>query len=260
MTIAFGILATDGVLLCADSEISSGDVKGTDTKLVSAVHQESDEVRSALAVAGSGSWNYFQSLRFKIVDQVFGSLGADAKSDRRIEKRLEKFMLAFHEKHVLPYSHLQTPPFVDVMVATRIKGQNRLWSTEVGVVRDAPFGYDAIGSGQTVAKNLLHAYFSAMPMESAILLAAYVAMRTKDLIAGCGKDTSMISLRDGHPVNLPRKLIQKCELAFESYHAFHAHAFHLMIGLRGGVLMQAEFGGALREFDLLRQEIKETIS
>jgi 20S proteasome alpha/beta subunit len=258
MTIALGILAADGAVLAADSEITTpGDWKASDTKLLAATFTVPGEPARALAVAGAGSVNHFNAIRFKVVQAVLAGLSASAQSDAMVEKALTETISDFYSAHVIPFYAFPQPPDVYLLVATWLGGRGLLWATEQTAVRQA-LDYDAIGIAQAHARELLSGYFAAMPIESAVLLACYVAARVKADTAYCGQETQVIVLREGGiSKHLPRVLVQKCESVFHHYADLQTEVFRCAAGVVEGTSAASLRLSAVRSsFDELRQEIK----
>jgi 20S proteasome alpha/beta subunit len=261
MTIALGILCRNGVVLAADSEISApGNIKGIDTKIVAASQHMNDGAINALSLAGAGSVGYYQSLRVKVAELVIQSLGcSDSKSASRVEKRLERFMLEFHEKHVIPYAHFHDPPAVSVLVGTWTKERGAIWSTDASAVRRAVLGYDAIGVGSTFALDILHAYFrhglDSLEIDAGVLLASYILKRVKDNVRDCGKDTEVSVLcATGHHY-VPRNWLLECDRINERFLEFQGLPVLFAVGASNEVQV-AGLNSTRLEFDKIRSQIR----
>ena len=216
MTIALGILATDGVVLAADTEISTNeDLKGIDTKIVGVAQQEYGNV---VGVAGAGSLGYFQSLRVKVALVALQNMCKEPFCDSNVEQGIEEFMLNFHAKHVVPYAGKKNAPSVDVLVAALMPGRGMLFASERASIRQS-VQFDAIGIGGLYATSILTSCYCPMSVESAALMACYVLQRVKTTITWCGQETQLMLLREGvfKPLPLPRALIQDLEHKFENY-------------------------------------------
>jgi len=266
MSIGLGIIASDGVVLAADSEIGSGgDFKGVDQKLAGAISETAGQLPKLIGLAGAGSFNYYQSIRLEVIALIASELGNDQQSDSRIKNGLESFMIDFHSKHVIPYLKTKCPPAVCVLVGTWIDGRGGLWATDMSTVRPHTFGYEAIGIGATPAINLLHGYLEGaqgiqMSIESAALLACYVVQRSKCEVEGVGQSTNIIILGSGGIHFVPRELILDCERVFDqNYTAFQSEAFYYVSGMRSP-LDRTELELARKNLDGLRQSIRAIIS
>jgi hypothetical protein len=261
MTIGLGVLGTNGVVLCADTEISTdGEVKGVDTKLVAATSQMYGEPQS-IVIGGAGSLGYFQSLRMKVTMAVLSSLQEKPFLHSNVERALEGLMVDFYSRHVIPFSNFQNPPEVEIMVGISTKQFTSLYATERTAVRPCIDGFDAIGIGGVYAKNILHGYYRPMSVESAALLACYVMMRVKSSIRDCGRETQLIVLRDGENIYFERPFVLKCEDAFENYAVFQQQALYAAIGVTANTVPIKDGIDAMRQdFDNLRHEINARTS
>ncbi len=260
MTIALGILAVDGIVLAADSEISTdGDLKTVDTKLVGAAQQQ---YGNAVSVAGSGSVGYFQSLRVKVALVALQNMCREPFCDSNVEQGIQEFMLDFHAKHVVPYAGKKNAPGVDVLVAALMPGKEMLFASEKAAVRQSVH-FDAIGAGGPYAISILANCYCAMSIESATLMACYVMQRVKMTIMGCGHDTQLMILREGvpKPLPLPRALVQDLEHKFENYSHFQVNALRTVVGAELDTINAKNFLDALRQdCDTARQAIKAITS
>jgi 20S proteasome alpha/beta subunit len=260
MTIALGVLGSNGIVIGADSEISTidGEIKGVDTKIIAAGEAFEKHGRSLL-VAGAGSIRYFQAVRFEVMKLVASSLGPDEYSDARVKANLENYMTQFHQKHITPYAKFKTPPSLSLLVATWLGDKGTLWASEMGTVTKTVMNYDAIGGGATYAFNFLHGYFyddpPLMPFDSVLLFVLYVLGRVKANIAGCGQESHIAVISPGRWWLAPRNLIRRCEQSFEHFNKVISSSLYYSIGATE-VPGDVHLASARSDFDELRQEIR----
>ena len=203
MTIGIGILASNGIVLAADSEISMPpDLKGTDTKNIRG--HCSDRKRAYCGTCCSRS----RDGRIFSIRKV-GRLETHCRASRdRNEPLLSAYMSAFHDKHVVPYLPLpeNERPAVQLLIANWSNGRGNLFATELGAARTV-IGYDAIGIGRGIAIDILNSYAKddLMPVESAALLAIYVIRRVTQVVAYCGHETQVVLLKNGGAFGLSKE-------------------------------------------------------
>lgn len=256
MTIALGVMSMGGIVLAADSQISTDqDLKGVDTKIVAVAEQGGN----VAAVAGSGSVGYFKSIRLKAAMATITGMGASPFSTSAVEHELENLLVPFYERHVLPFKDFANPPDVALLIAGFSGTEASMFATNKSTISSC-LHFDAIGSGGPYATSLLSGYLpdgNTLSLEATVLLACYVMMQTKQTIMGCGHETQIALLRPGLVRMLPRKLIQKCEHELENFAFFRTQAFYAVAGVAADTGYAKEGLDALRgSFDHLRQEIR----
>ena len=261
MTIAIGILASNGIVLAADTEISTdGEIKGVDTKLVAATTQVYGKpAGQSIGVAGAGSWGYFQSVKLDVTKIVLSNLFDDPESNEHVKQRLGQFIGEFYQKHVIAFHKLKNPPDLQLLIGTWAYGKGLLWGTDK-MVSYPSFDFDAIGVGGTYARSLLHGYYTPMPVDSAAMLAIYAVARVKAAVAGCGQETQILVVRDNMAKSLPRDLILRGEAMFsEQFIRAQSRVMHFVLGIKNDP-SAVEFEPIRDECDRLRQDIRDTIS
>lgn len=128
MTIALGILTTDGVVLAADTEHTWSYLKTSSSKLSSATGNGS------IAITGSGTSGYLEGLSQKLSSIFVGnpSLGIG-----ELEKEFEAELRSFFEEHVIPFAAFATPPFCDLVIGVQRDNRQALWATRTHRCDDA---------------------------------------------------------------------------------------------------------------------------
>lgn len=263
MTIALGLLASDGVVIAADTEIStSGEVKGKDTKLVAATQQiYGSQTHAAIGVAGAGSWGYFQGARLKVLEIILNALGTDPGiTDARMDSHLSQYMQDFYVKHVQPFQKQKNPPDLQILAGVWNRGRPTLWSSEKNMPYQS-LDFDAIGIGGTFARTVLNGYYRRMPVDSAALLAIYVMMLVKENVASCGQESQLIVFREGvDKYYVPGELLKECERVFEDHYVpSQTKLMHFAVGLSNDESVLG-LHRIRDECDKLRQAIRDTNS
>jgi len=193
MTIALGILASDGVVLAADTlETYPGSIKTRAPKIIGAVN----DGQGAMVVAGAGSAIYVDSLAQQVCD------GFSRKTPETIAElgdNLRSAIRDFHAESVAPYGGWPEyeRPACSLLIAAELGDEKReLWVSEKSAMRSCP--HAAIGIGGSFASLLLGRLLRpGITLRQAALLAAYAVYETKRSVDGCGGDTQMVVLYDG---------------------------------------------------------------
>jgi ATP-dependent protease HslVU (ClpYQ) peptidase subunit len=203
MTIALGILASDGIAIAADTQETDGYFKGFALKIHSAMTFTTLEgtAKSAVAVTGSGS--AFES---------------------HLRERVEEF----HAKHVTPLpGHLARE--VNLIVGAQIENQRALWSTDVSTVKPS-LGFEAVGSGRSYARMAIERRIGSMNAESAALLAILGVGLAKEHDEYCGKQTTVTFLKNNLAYTVLPYNIEKAERLFQRYAGIEHSAFFYALG------------------------------
>jgi len=213
MTIALGILASDGVVLAADTQYSWGQ----DSKTSGSKMWMRNSPGGALAITGAGNPIYLESLAQRF-ERAFDSNESAPLDD--LEQLFERILIDFHESHILPFAHLPDSPDISVVVAVERKTERRLWISEKNVLK--PSGPHAlVGAGASYGTALLSSLFqgwgcSGIPTCVAERIAVYVVLRVKDYVQGCGKGTHLVRLRDSVASYIDAPKLQILEYRFQN--------------------------------------------
>ncbi len=153
MTIAAALRCEDGVILCADSLVSGGDVNDMQRKIV-AFNATNLQANVAMAFAGSvpHCWNVIKTFARKLNAMPASEDLLDAEA---FETALTDVLEAFYRKHI--YSHPNYPygtaPVVDLIAVLQHRkgGFASIFTTWETVVNQQAM-YAFIGSGASFAK------------------------------------------------------------------------------------------------------------
>jgi ATP-dependent protease HslVU (ClpYQ) peptidase subunit len=146
VTIALGILADDGVVVAADTQVGVADyLKTGQNKIDFARRLEADQQLEALAITGAGPVTYLSHLK-----QEFRNLiqpGTPPLSAEGLRQYAAKRIEEFYEKHVLPFSAYGIErPDVWLFLAYCDRDSVGLWDTDKNLLTPCR-NYTAVGSG-----------------------------------------------------------------------------------------------------------------
>ena len=147
MTIAAGFLCEDGIVICADREVSTGIDKWEESKIFT-LHTDAETPKTNAIIAGSGWLDYVKMTVDKIRKRaMFMSTALE------IEEVVEETVLDVHRKHIRFYSGEEKPDF-DLIVGIRDDSGLILLQSIGTSVRRVPTAFSCIGVGQTLAHYL----------------------------------------------------------------------------------------------------------
>lgn len=197
MTIALGILATDGVVIATDTQIGVQDyLKTHQGKLVVAHFGPSDNKSAAIAITGAGSVGYLARIKQDLLNAFYNSTISTTVD---LHAYLDQYIHNFYKTHVIPFAeyHAAERPEVALLLGAEYDGDFRLLATEKNVCRRS-LQYDAVGAGAMYAQILLGRLYTPVNLTAAAILAAYVVFHVKASIDGCGKDTHVCCISENH--------------------------------------------------------------
>jgi hypothetical protein len=201
MTIALGIRAGNSIVMAADTEESSGYLKGESTKILTVLDRVPLEDASAKGsrphhgaclISGAGTSDYVEALQEQLAN-VF--LDNPTLCGRDLEKKFGECMEDFYRDHVIPFAAYpdDSQPQVKMLIAAQRNLVPSLFFTNRSVIVQATL-HKAIGIGQMFAHNILRRLWEPASTGEIQVLAAYVAFLVKESVEGCGKLTTIGTL------------------------------------------------------------------
>lgn len=110
MTIALGLMALDGIVLAADSELSAGDFKLSGQKVFAVGYRPmmggavDKEAAHSCGVTGTGTVSYIEAVK----ERLFRNYSQTHDGERNFEKAFEQVVSEFYKEHVVPFLDYQT--------------------------------------------------------------------------------------------------------------------------------------------------------
>lgn len=203
MTISAGFCFQGGILLCADTEITVGQLKTNNTKIL---RRAFPDCSIAIAIAGD------VAQATSVVQQIFADLekttrprdlqAVEALIRVRIEDVYERLLL----RH--PRANYQEGPFFDLVIGlhTASDGLCLLASSESAVTREDT--YVCRGVGMMLAGYIADPLYHAdMTLGEIRAIAAYMMSHVKDSVSGCGGRSQFLildekAIRDQMPYDI----------------------------------------------------------
>jgi hypothetical protein len=228
VTIVIGLLAEDGIVVAADTQETIGSMKIDESKVLVANKGTKRQKAGALIVSGAGDGGYLDTINQEICD-CFLSNKWDKKSFTNSIKRQLK---QFHADHIIPFSMLPSHerPELSLVLGGQIGTNLLLLESDRSTIRPCR-NYAAVGIGHTHARAMLRRYWVKLNTVKAASLAAYIMFNVKNNVDGCGNETQIVILKDGHAEYLSDRNIFMLEHSFREYQADEVLMLHFALGL-----------------------------
>jgi 20S proteasome alpha/beta subunit len=252
MTIAIGILVSDGIVLAADTEQTWGYLKTSRKKLRSIVED------GGMLIAGSGSSHHIESLSQRL-ERIFAT---NKKLDiDGLEAKFQEEMSLFFQNHILPFGGQVESP--DLIIGIERRSKRCLWASQNGTLRRCDF-YTAVGLGAEYAEHQMDALLgvwhekrSPIGTTLAVRIAAFSVWATKEAVQNCGKHTHIASLSGATYTPYSRGTLSTLEARFESQKDLQAMGLQYMMGFPV-TDEAAALNSLLHRFQIRRQDVLGT--
>jgi 20S proteasome alpha/beta subunit len=255
MTIAAGFLCRDGIVICADSEVSTDLEKFEESKIFS-LNAEQDSQHPTIIFAGSGWFDFVKMTVDKIQRR---SLFAANRFE--IEEIVENTVLEVNRKHIRYYP-TDPKPFFNLLVGIRDEsGLSLLLTAGTSVNRITQ--YACIGIGDTLANYLARGLTPQRETsQEAALLAVQILDQVKSNVPGCGglfSEVVILPKQGAVSRIVPSKLI---DIEYRA-RDFNILLKPLLMSFSNPTIPDNEFEAKLAEFNeqcrRVREEAKERL-
>jgi len=186
MTIAAGLLCTDGIVICADTEQTLGDSKYDRPK----IFPRGDW----LLVTGSGSTDYIK-MAFDKLSEKFEQGGPENPS--QIRRTVEELMLEIFNQHILPFHQAKhpNPPALDLIVGVRCQDGQLALVKGVDSAATLSSHYEVIGMGWHLFEYWAKYFFIApMSTDVAGYFCMFILREVKAAAYACGGSSHVFKL------------------------------------------------------------------
>ena len=179
MTIAAGFRCKDGIVLCADTQISRGHTKYYEEKIYV---NDGQDFAVAFAVAGD------ISLVKEIREKVSAKLSHPDLSPDYVGQILDEALEA----------RLYTDLGIELLVAHSIKGHKPELLKFAGKGLHTAEGCEILGVGDSSLIRFIssNVYSPEITIHEATVLAIYIVRKAKDTLEYCGGDTNVCTVQD----------------------------------------------------------------
>jgi hypothetical protein len=264
MTVVIGLLGSNGGVIGADTQLTSGNVKATATKVFTSTVANPGPMK-AVAVGGAGDYGMFQAVKFKLIQPIFEamhkSIGAHVPFDNNwVEDGIKGVLIPFYNESIMPFAE-EDRPHIYTISALWASGVGSLWVTDRLAVYPEVRGYVATGCGAPLAEEYLHGLYRAgSPVDTLVLLAIYVIWHVKRLIGAVGHETEITIVGNGLADHLSQKFVVSVESIFAEYVSAQGSAFDFVTGIADGSQASAKFATVRTSLNQKRQEINAIMS
>jgi 20S proteasome alpha/beta subunit len=199
MTICIGMLASDGIVIAADSQESDSYFKRSQQKILPYIGglqagANPPPPTIACALTGAGLAGY--------LDAFFAYALRDIPM-KATHVELEDFLAnkvqTYHRRHIFPLAAAKDPPEIQALIGAYASFQTCMFVSYGSTLRRA-LHYAAVGAGAHFALSIMGELVGWRDLKQAELLAAYVIALTKERIEECGKYTAIVSLHNSTAV------------------------------------------------------------
>jgi 20S proteasome alpha/beta subunit len=229
VTIAIGLIASDGIVFAADREgsdpfqkIDQGKIKG---RFVN------HPPYNSIMLGGAGSGSHCDAISDGVLDWF--SKAHHPLDMSVVETQVRTLNKEFYKEHVLPlsnYPSIERPDY-ELLIGCKMRNETSLWTSEY-LVLNRRSAFAAIGSGKLTALSLLREVYAYIPVISAINLAVYVIGEVKRFVPGCGLETDVLyACNDCEPSKIVGDDAREIEDALRSFNRVLRRAdLHRYIG------------------------------
>lgn len=207
MTIAAGFKCTNGIVLCADQEITHADRSHTKEQKIWAKQYE----RLGVVITGSDNWSYLQTAADRIIKTLSG-----VETPVDAELMIVDTLRAVFEKDIsLDSRNLTDPPSIEMIIGIATGGDFRLFKTSNLAVVPGKL-VEFTGAGETLARSYLESLYLESSIskqtvqrtiEEAVIIGTYILRQVKESAYGCGGPTDLVVLR-------PSGEVETCTVAY----------------------------------------------
>jgi ATP-dependent protease HslVU (ClpYQ) peptidase subunit len=214
MTIAIGLLASNGVVIAADSQLTIGDAKVRHGKIHSQTIATGYEGHpgGSCVVTGAGMPDTYLFECTAIFQRAFAAHMSPLSAELRAAMSAE--LVRFYDAHILPFAGLPLGerPDIDMLVGHERNGMGALWRSDETVLVDAS-PYAAVGIGAPPALAALARLYRHpfLDVWETVLLAAYVMHATQESNIYCGKHIDICVLTNNSTRHIPSDVTLRLE-------------------------------------------------
>jgi len=197
VTIIAGFRCQEGIVLCADTQETSGGAKRNVTKLqcfqgpvISQDGQGMVNADLALAICGAGYGPFIDKITSQAWDavrHVSDIWEASERVESMIKETYQEFGQIFQTGEC---------PQVNLIYGITKSGESRLFQAVGPVVNETTYASDGIGYYLANFLTTRMRGDSWLTIRQTIILAAYILFQTKEHVEGCGGDSHIAVLRE----------------------------------------------------------------
>lgn len=229
MTIAAGVLCTDGMILCADTEHTITEDRKSQASKVRAwqtvyPHEDHEtDTRLTIAFAGAGHADWIAAF-IQGMDRDYLMDVPDGFDLQIFEEMLETYNQNFFRDYIRAYAENPNHrPQTHILVLTQFSdGRRAIFHTHENIVLKAEErSFMAVGAGAPVFEGLANVllgdvsvYKPIWTMKQAASISVYIMDKVKSEVPGCGGNSHilMIPKDGGDQEEIPTRKIKELEI------------------------------------------------
>lgn len=195
MTIAAGFVCMDGIVLCADTQETTGYTKNNTEK----IRQWADG-GLCMAITGAGDAELIETIGERIQHALVWEYSPkEIRMTDQVRDIIQQEISSAFRRYIAPYAAFPRDdrPGCDLLIVVTVKNEVNnyecLFKASGTTVRQIEFGGDCVGSGLILAKSLMERFCdSFMNLDELVLAMCYVMFQTKKWVDGCGGNTDLV--------------------------------------------------------------------
>ena len=195
MTIAAGFVCIDGIVLCADTQETTGYTKNNTEKISSIVDQG-----LGIAISGAGDTELIETIGAQIQrDLLWGYSPKELRMTNEVRDIIQNVMSSSFKRYIVPYAAFpkEDRPWCDLLIVVTVKNEANnydcLFRASGTTVRSIEPGGECVGTGLILAKSLIERFYNPfMDLDELVLAACYIMFQTKKWVDGCGGKTDLL--------------------------------------------------------------------
>jgi len=187
VTIAAGFRCNDGVVLCADTEMTiPGWINFPGTKIRMKFKLES---RPVCTFAGAVPFCEM------FAGKILGCIASAEKSKTNLLTAIEEETLKIHKRFSGEEYEAYSSLLLSLWAGKEAQSPRRLYEIGQGIL--APVSSSCLGTGRSVGQGMVTELFRQdMSMKQGALMATYLLSEAKTYAEGCGKESQILLLSD----------------------------------------------------------------
>ena len=196
VTIAAGFSFDGGLLLCADTKITT-DVKTNESKLFYRAYGNG-ECATTFAVAAEDL--DFATAAIDECQDAIAKLDLTTASAEGVKQAVKSALVSFHEEHLFPRPEKSEPADFDLLVGLWLRGTTHLLASHYTVVNPVLDPYRCIGTGGYLAKFWIKKFLAANPppltLDDAAMIASYALNTVTEFDETTGGEVELLIMKD----------------------------------------------------------------
>ena len=232
MTVAIGLLARDGIVVAADTQITQGTGKFNQGKMQANFNTDGDANTGSCVIAGAGTIPHAEDCT-QLLREGF------AVDRQRIGMPLRRAFIdtlkQFHEDHIAPFAAYPADdrPSVECIIAYERNHRSKLYATGQTALSAGNAPYVAIGWGGQQARSLLDKLYRLpqLGLWPSVVLAAYVIHQVKESDIYCGGRTDIYYVANNRFGMISQRFASRLDAAMAEYGSvIEANTFRSVVG------------------------------